>query len=441
MKRSLSLCFAVLCAVSASSSALAVTETQLLAGAKKGESSKALAALIAADRTVFHLDAADVARLMDAGLPNDVIDFMLLTPSLYGAEAAPTAPAAPVPAAPDDFGLGQGGPITVSELVAAVKKKAPDGDVVRAVARRGLEKSLSPADESKLRTAGASDALLRYLKTSGPKAKAAAAEAPPVRWTSRRIRDRAELLLARETGATDAQILAAIEASAPHVTELTDDEAVGLVRAGYSAQIVRAMQAAAGEGQTARAAEPAVGSAPPTVASGPAAAPARAKAKVKAKAKAKAQRFTDGGQVIISSGFTMSNSKPEGGDSVTALTLSPSVGYFVVDGLLLELSLQTTIAKGPDPVSVLFKPGYYMQLGDSGMVAVYGDVLLGLRKVADAKGFAGGFEFGLAIGLGERRGGIIRIGPSFMWAKAVVDGQSAGKGRIITFGTQFGVWF
>lgn len=50
-------------------------------------------------------------------------------------------------------------------------------------------------------------------------------------------------------------------------------------------------------------------------------------------------------------------------------------------------------------------------------------------------------EFGLAIGLGDKRGGIIRFGASFVWAKAIVDGMSAGEGRIITFGTQFGVRF
>jgi hypothetical protein len=155
----------------------------------------------------------------------------------------------------------------------------------------------------------------------------------------------------------------------------------------------------------------------------------------------KPERFTDGGHVIISSGFALTNLKPKGGESVSALTLSPSIGYFIMDGLLLEVSLQTTFTEGPDPLSIFIRPGYYLQLGDSGMVAVYANALLGLAVVADDKGFAGGMEFGLAIALGERRGGIIRIGPSFVWAKAIADGTTAGQGRIITFGTQFGVWF
>ena len=68
---------------------LAVADVKALA--RSGISDDVIISQIRNSRTVYHLSAADIIDLRDAGVSNRVIDFMINTPGIYGATPAPPA--------------------------------------------------------------------------------------------------------------------------------------------------------------------------------------------------------------------------------------------------------------------------------------------------------------------------------------------------------------
>ena len=68
---------------------LAVADVKALA--RSGISDDVIISQIRNSRTVYHLRAADIIDLRDAGVSNRVIDFMINTPGIYGATPAPQA--------------------------------------------------------------------------------------------------------------------------------------------------------------------------------------------------------------------------------------------------------------------------------------------------------------------------------------------------------------
>jgi outer membrane lipoprotein SlyB len=68
---------------------LAVADVKALA--RSGISDDVIISQIRNSRTVYHLSAADIIDLRDAGVSNRVIDFMINTPGIYGAMPAPQA--------------------------------------------------------------------------------------------------------------------------------------------------------------------------------------------------------------------------------------------------------------------------------------------------------------------------------------------------------------
>ena len=68
---------------------LAVADVKALA--RSGISDDVIISQIRNSRTVYHLSAADIIDLRDAGVSNRVIDFMINTPGIYGATPAPQA--------------------------------------------------------------------------------------------------------------------------------------------------------------------------------------------------------------------------------------------------------------------------------------------------------------------------------------------------------------
>ena len=68
---------------------LGVADVKALAGA--GISDDVIISQIRNSRTVYHLSAADIIDLRNAGVSNQVIDFMINTPGTYGAVSVPQA--------------------------------------------------------------------------------------------------------------------------------------------------------------------------------------------------------------------------------------------------------------------------------------------------------------------------------------------------------------
>jgi len=66
---------------------LGVADVKALA--KSGINDDVIISQIRSSRTVYHLSAADIIDLRDAGVSNRVIDFMINTPGIYGVVPAP----------------------------------------------------------------------------------------------------------------------------------------------------------------------------------------------------------------------------------------------------------------------------------------------------------------------------------------------------------------
>ena len=60
--------------------------------AKSGLSDDVIISQIRNSRTVYHLSAADILDLKDAGVSEQVIDFMINTPSMYRSTRPPPPP-------------------------------------------------------------------------------------------------------------------------------------------------------------------------------------------------------------------------------------------------------------------------------------------------------------------------------------------------------------
>src|SRR5580698_2029914 len=60
--------------------------------AKSGVSDEVILSQIRNSRTVYHLSAAEILDLKDAGVSEKVIDFMINTPSLYRSSRPPPPP-------------------------------------------------------------------------------------------------------------------------------------------------------------------------------------------------------------------------------------------------------------------------------------------------------------------------------------------------------------
>jgi hypothetical protein len=70
---------------------LGLADVKMLA--KSGLSDEVIISQIRASRTVYHLSAPEILDLKDNGVSENVIDFMINTPSLY----RPTRPPPPPP--------------------------------------------------------------------------------------------------------------------------------------------------------------------------------------------------------------------------------------------------------------------------------------------------------------------------------------------------------
>ncbi|MCB9728144.1 MAG: hypothetical protein H6746_06660 [Deltaproteobacteria bacterium] len=335
--------------------AQAITEVELIAHARKGEPASLLIQRIEADRTVFRIGDKDIERLLEAGLPRDVIMFMRETPARFSAPSEDEPPAGEAPAPSAEART------SVAELVKLVKSGSSDAAIVTKLAHLPPLVELTSRDADRLHEAGASPALLRYLLAKSERDQPLAL-GPPTAPTRRAAAER------RASAATSKS---------------------------------------------------------------PAAPPS--------------ESFTDSGNLIFSGGFAVDRKVPKDGSSSTELILTPSLGIFVANGFLLEAGLAFAVREGSDGFGIRFAPGYYAKLG-GGTLALFGQAVLGFEKSGSLKAPAGGFRVGLAIAPGKDVGPLIRIGPTLLWTKVTtqsefLDESISSKARVMTFGTDIGLWF
>ena len=86
-----------------SSTALAIDKQEVITLAQLGISGEEIVKAIEKDRTIFNLEVNDILELKNAGVPEEVIRFMLSTPQKYGKPAEGTAVTDPVKK-PEDAG-------------------------------------------------------------------------------------------------------------------------------------------------------------------------------------------------------------------------------------------------------------------------------------------------------------------------------------------------
>ncbi|MEZ4268900.1 MAG: hypothetical protein R3F39_21295 [Myxococcota bacterium] len=298
---------------------------------------------------------------------------------------------------------------------------------------------LASTDVDRLLGAGVPRDVVLFMRETPTRFGDPNAPAPPASTSTPAERTSvADLLELIQRGSSDASIVAEL-ARRPPLVELTPADADRLSQSGASAALVRYILSKSERDQ----APPA--SAPPGAATETKSARRSASAyRAAAPQRPRAPSFTDAGNVLVTGGVAVDREVIKGGGASTALTVSPRVGIFVLNGLLLEVELAVKLQEGPDSVAFLFDPGYYIRLGEAGSLAIFGQALVGYTKAGGASGPTGGFRVGLAIAPGQDVGPIIRIGPTMLWKKtSVADGSGSVtvKARTMTFGTDFGVWF
>lgn len=302
---------------------------------------------------------------------------------------------------------------------------------------------LTSSDLDRLLGAGVPRDVVLFMQETPARFGAPGVVLPPATASPALIRTTvAELLELVQRGGSDASVVAEL-ARRPPLVELTPADADSLSQSGASPALVRYILSKSERDQAQPVPAP-TGTATKTKSARRSASSYRSSAPQRPRAPS----FTDAGNLLVTGGVAVDRVVIKGGGASTALTVSPRVGIFVLNGLLLEVELAVKVQEGPDGVAFLFDPGYYIRLGEAGSLAIFGQALVGYTKTGGASGPTGGFRVGLAIAPGEDVGPIIRIGPTMLWTKISVaddsffgSGSVSVKARTMTFGTDFGVWF
>lgn len=98
----LALLFALVLPLTWSSSAYAIDKQEIITLAQLGISAEEIIKAIEKDRTIFRLEVDDILELKNAGVPEEVIRFMLETPRKFGGETTPTEPTVVTTETPTD---------------------------------------------------------------------------------------------------------------------------------------------------------------------------------------------------------------------------------------------------------------------------------------------------------------------------------------------------
>lgn len=108
---------------------------------------------------------------------------------------------------------------------------------------------------------------------------------------------------------------------------------------------------------------------------------------------------TQKGSWIVSgnSTFQVSNTKPEKGDGKTVVLLSPSVGYFVVDGLAAGVALNLLTSDGNTVFSILPSASYYFDTKTQ--VKPFAQIGLGYSSLTANDHTYGGMAIGAGAGV------------------------------------------
>ncbi|MGM0575143.1 MAG: hypothetical protein ACQEXJ_05370 [Myxococcota bacterium] len=454
----------VVCLVVPVWSAEAVTPEEIVEMARTGASVEEMVARIREDDSRFDLDVREVVELREAGVPAEVVNSMLKRKREDTArEGAPGAPAA-------DPAEGEANMRTV---LGWLRANVPDEVILERIHHREMPLAPKVEDRRALKEAGATDTLVRLIfERFG---------AEPV---ARTARDVARL---HDAGLDDDALRSAIDRAGPAVGALSGSDAKALRARGVSPKVIRHL-AVAGRDES-RASEDAVARTAEDVgrlhdegfsddairaaidrAGSSAVAPTASETLVLQSRGVSAavvrhllesggprreqerevrdspdpdpEPFRSQGTVVLTGGVALQHSfepgpggdelEDEGGvGGTTMLTLSPRVGVFVVDGLLLDAGLDVVALDG-DSVFLSFGPAYYVGLGAEEATAIYARTKLGYTKSAGVGGAGASVGGGLAFSVGSERGGLVRVGVDHNWAPL---------GDRVVFGTEIGLYF
>lgn len=108
---------------------------------------------------------------------------------------------------------------------------------------------------------------------------------------------------------------------------------------------------------------------------------------------------TQKGRWIVSgnSTFQVSNTKPENGDGKTMVILSPSIGYFVIDGLAVGVDLNLLTSDGSTAFSILPSASYYFDT--KSQVKPFAQMGLGYSSLSTNNNTYGGLAVGAGAGV------------------------------------------
>jgi len=112
---------AFLLGVLSSAAALAISKDEIITLAKLGVSADEIIKAIKKDRTIFNLEISEILELKGAGVPQEVIAFMMNTPRTFGAEPEVTGP---TETGPTETGPTETQPVVVEKTPEEIRAEA-----------------------------------------------------------------------------------------------------------------------------------------------------------------------------------------------------------------------------------------------------------------------------------------------------------------------------
>lgn len=157
----------------------------------------------------------------------------------------------------------------------------------------------------------------------------------------------------------------------------------------------------------------------------------------------KRRGFTRAGRWMLSGGIALDSYKlSRGAGSTTQISISPGIGVFVANGLLVEIGVRFVFEEGDDSALVEIRPAYYIPLERSGQFALYATLIGGGGKAGSVRVGTFGGGAGVAMSLGGRAGGLLQFGPRLdgLWYRGTDVGGTL-RGIAFSLETRLALWF
>lgn len=147
---------------------------------------------------------------------------------------------------------------------------------------------------------------------------------------------------------------------------------------------------------------------------------------------------TNKGNWIVSgsSSLQVISTNPEGGESSTTVTLSPSVGYFVANGLSIGANVNLLSRKGYTTFSILPTASYYLKTNSP--VHPYFQLGVGYSSISYESVSKGGLALGSGIGAMYLLNKLVGVNLGVQYTRSNYDGAVNNTfGGVIGFSVFF----